>query len=142
MTLYIHHLWYMNYNKHWSEGGYAWMSWVVLIAAHIRPSYHRDRYVVKDKKSSANNHAWLKKWGGGVGWEAWKRHRWEGHIYAWQCEMKNIKILTVITYRLHILNAINFVSLYFLFLNHDNAFIIEIQYFKYCGVSEEGTEYI
>lgn len=65
----------------------------------------------------------------------------EKDIYAWQCEMKNIKILTVITYRLHILNAINFVSLYFLFLNHDNAFIIEIRYFKYCGVSEEGTEY-
>lgn len=57
----------------------------------------------------------------------------EKDTYIWQCEMKNIKILTVITYRLHILNAINFVSLYFLFLNHDIN-IIEIRYFKYCSV--------
>ena len=32
------------------------MCWVVLIVAHIRPGYHKDMYVVKDKKSSANNH--------------------------------------------------------------------------------------
>lgn len=101
-------LWYMNYNKHWSEGGHAWMCWVVLIGAHIRPGYHKDMYVVKDKKSSAHNHVWPRRWGGGVGWEAWKRHWWKEHVHPSQSEMKNIKILTVITYRLYILNAINF----------------------------------
>ena len=69
VTLYIHHLWYMNYNKHWSEGRYSWMCWVVLIVDHIRPSYHRDMYVVKDKKSSANNQVWPRKWG----WKDWVR---------------------------------------------------------------------
>ena len=108
VTLYIHHLWYMNYNKHWSEGRYSWMCWVVLIVAHIRPSYHRDMYVVKDKKSSVTIKYDPESEVGRIGWEAWKRHWWKEHIYAWQSEMKNIKILTVITYRLQILSAINF----------------------------------
>lgn len=50
-----------------------------------------------------------------VGWEAWKRHRIEKDTYMPGNEMKNIKILTVITYRLHILNAINFVHCIFYF---------------------------
>ena len=108
VTLYIHHLWYMNYNKHWSEGRYSWMCWVVLIVAHIRPSYHRDMYVAKDKKSSVTIKYDPESGVGRIGSEAWKRHWWKEHIYAWQSETKNIKILTVITYRLQILSAINF----------------------------------
>lgn len=106
VTLYIHHLWYMNYNKHWSEGRYSWMCWVVLIVAHIVTTgicmwskTRRAQLTIKyDPESEV----------GRIGWEAWKRHWWKEHIYAWQSEMKNIKILTVITYRLQILSAINF----------------------------------